>query len=213
MGTDDHSRARAAHIVGERQLTHRMPTERPTIVYVSDFDVESEQPAENRGLLRGGGPARAIVGRLRGESAGPDGNARQIVDLMSDSLVRDLEQGGIPARRLAPGASLPRTGWLVRGVFTEASEGSRVRRAVIGFGAGGTDLEVWVNIADLKNGHPQPFYQLEAVASSRKTPGAIVTKNPYVAAAKFVMSRRDLPRNVKQAAHIIASEIVSRPKQ
>jgi hypothetical protein len=101
----------------------------------------------------------------------------------------------------------------VRGIFTEADEGNRIRRAAIGFGSGGTNLAVWVNLADLKHGRPEPFYQLEANASSRKTPGAIVTKNPYVAAAKFVLSRRDLPKNVKQAAHTIASQIISRAKQ
>jgi hypothetical protein len=41
-------------------------------------------------------------------------------------------------------------------------------------------------------------------------PMAIVTKNPYVAAAKFVISRRDLPKNVRQTAQTIADQIIRR---
>jgi len=73
---------------------------------------------------------------------------------MSESLVQDLNENGISARRLAPGESLPSTGWLVRGVFTEVQEGNRVRRAVIGFGAGKTELHVLVYLDDLANGAP-----------------------------------------------------------
>jgi hypothetical protein len=43
-------------------------------------------------------------------------------------------------------------------------------------------------------------------------PGAIVTRNPYVAAAKFVMSRRDLPKNIRQTAQTIADQIIRRAK-
>jgi hypothetical protein len=43
-------------------------------------------------------------------------------------------------------------------------------------------------------------------------PGAAVTRNPYVAAAKFVMSRRDLPKNIRQIAQTVADQIIRRAK-
>jgi Domain of unknown function (DUF4410) len=138
----------------------------------------------------------------------------QVVDLMSSSLVSDLNRGGVKAVRLPAGEPLPKSGWLVRGVFTEADQGSRASRAEVGFGAGATNLAVPVNVADLQKGKAEPFYRLETQAGSRKMPGgvsmAIVTKNPYVVAAKFVMSRRHLPKNIRQSAQTIADQIISR---
>ncbi|MBV9489183.1 MAG: DUF4410 domain-containing protein [Verrucomicrobia bacterium] len=198
--------------VNSEQLVGHLPAGRPNVVCVADFDVESEQPSNGQGPLQGGGPVRGGLGRLRQQITGAGTSPREVVDLMANSLVDDLNRGGVPARRLAAGTPFPKTGWLVRGIFTEVDAGNRLRRAAIGFGAGGTDLQVWVNVSALEHGQPQAFYQLQTSASSRKTPGAVVTKNPYVAAAKFVMSRRDLPRNVRQTAQTIASQIIRRAK-
>jgi hypothetical protein len=43
-------------------------------------------------------------------------------------------------------------------------------------------------------------------------PGAVVARNPYVAAAKFIMARRDLPKNIRQTAQTVADQIVRRAK-
>ncbi|HEY0791213.1 MAG TPA: DUF4410 domain-containing protein [Chthoniobacterales bacterium] len=203
-------RSSGAQVDRQQTLAH-IPSGRPTAVYVTDFDLESPPASGNDGLLPGGGPVRGAIGRLK-QGAGVTGKSSDIVDLMADSLVRDLNQGGLTASRLASRAPVPRSGWVVRGIFTQADQGNRLRRATIGFGAGGTNLQVLVNVADLQHGRPEPFYQLETSASSRKTPGAIVTKNPYVAAAKFVMSKRDLPKNVKKTAQLVAAQILSRAK-
>jgi uncharacterized protein DUF4410 len=189
------------------------PPPRPAcIVYVQDFKVEKESSTEQESL--GGGRARAMIARLKGAT---EMQSSQVVDLMSSSLVSDLNRGGIKAVRLPAGQPLPKSGWLVRGVFTEVEQGSRALRAEVGFGAGATDLAVLVNVADLQKGKAKPFYRLETQAGSRKMPGgasmAIVTKNPYVAAAKFVMSRRDLPKNIRQSAQTIADQIISGARQ
>ena len=52
-------------------------------------------------------------------------------------------------------------GCLARGIFTEVEEGNRLRRAVIGFGQGKTDLQVFVSLDDLKCGVPKPFYEFD----------------------------------------------------
>jgi hypothetical protein len=64
----------------------------------------------------------------------------------------------------------------------------------------------------LQKGKIEPFYKLEAQAGSRKMPGAVVTRNPYVAAAKFIMSRRDLPKNIRQTAQTVADQIIRHAK-
>jgi hypothetical protein len=199
---------RGAKVVSQENLA-TLPPGRPTIVYVQDFKVEKQSSDNDQAL--GGGRARAIIAQVK-SATGMQGS--QVVDLMSSSLVSDLNRGSVKAVRLAAGQSLPKSGWLVRGVFTEVDQGSRVLRAEVGFGAGATNLAVLVNVADLQKGKSRPFYRLETQAGSRKMPGgapmAIVTKNPYVAAAKFVMSRRDLPKNIRQTAQTIADQIIRR---
>jgi hypothetical protein len=68
--------------------------------------------------------------------AHPEAQASKLVDLMSKDIIADLQKSGHKAQRLAPGDAQPFTGAWVRGVFTEVDEGSRTRRAVIGFGSG-----------------------------------------------------------------------------
>jgi hypothetical protein len=127
---------------------------------------------------------------------------------MSRSLVKELETAGTQARRLGKGEPLPAGGWLVRGVFTSVQEGNRLHRSVIGFGAGHTDIQVVVAIDDLAGGTPKPLYSVETRADSGKVPGAVITLNPYVAAARFVIAGGDLDRNVKQSATQIARQMV-----
>jgi Domain of unknown function (DUF4410) len=184
---------RGANVVSQEDLPS-LPPGRPAIVYVQDFKVEKESSGSDQQTL-GGGRARALIAQAKSATGMQSG---QVVDLMSSSLVSDLNRGGVKAQRLGTGEPRPKNGWLVRGVFTEVDQGSRVLRAEVGFGAGSTDLAVLVNVVDLQKGKLEPFYKLETQAGSRKMPGAIVTKNPYVAAAKFVMSRRDLPKNIRQ---------------
>jgi hypothetical protein len=127
---------------------------------------------------------------------------------MSESLVQDLIDKGISARRLAPGESLPSTGWVVRGVFTEVREGNRLRRAVIGFGAGKTELQVLVYLDDLANGAPRPFAEFNTSADSGDKPSG----GKYAAGAKYMMGRFDLDKNVSQTASAIAADISQRIK-
>ena len=101
----------------------------------------------------------------------------------------------------------------MRGVVTELDEGNQVRRAMVGFGAGGSELELWVSVTDMATSPDAPFYTLEAGDSSGKVPGAIVKFNPYAAAAKFVMSRNATERDVKRTASAIAKSIAEEAKK
>jgi hypothetical protein len=182
---------------------------RPMVVYVGDFDVERVDTGS--GLL----PALAQRHRLLGSllpGAPKDAAAlsRHVVDLMAASLVEDIGKAGIVAVRLPPAGPPPAQGWLLRGVFTEVDQGNRMQRAMIGFGAGQTEIQAVADLEDLAQGPPRPFYDIDANADSRKLPGAIVLRNPYAAAAKFVLAGQDLDRNVRQAAKQIAEAVLAR---
>jgi len=131
---------------------------------------------------------------------------------MSTSLVKDLSKAGFNAVRLPVDARMPTEGWLLRGVFTGVQEGNRLRRAMIGFGEGQTDIQVVANIQDLSKGPPKPLYEIATDAASGDKPGAAPTLvlGPYGAAVRFVMAGKDLDKNVKQTAAQIAERMASR---
>lgn len=204
--------------VSTRRTVGAAPTGKPTVIYVSDFDLNAAAIKSKPGLLP---PPPKLPGvgdmlpPLPGMPKKPEVLARDLVDSMSTSLLKDLNKAGLTARRLKAGESIPTSGWLVRGVFTEVDQGNQLHRAVIGFGAGKTDLQVVVDINDLSQGAPKPFYELKTTADSGKAPGAgpMIVLSPAGAAARFVIAGGDLNRNVKQTASKIATELVERTKE
>lgn len=194
------------------------PKGKPTMIYVSDFDLDASTIKSESGMLPPPPTLPGLLGNvlppLPGTPKDPQVLARDLVDSMSTSLVEDLTEAGVGARRLTPGNPIPTSGWLVRGVFTDVNQGNQLSRAVIGFGAGKTDLQVLVDISDLAQGVPKPFYELNTTADSGKAPGAgpTIVLGPVGLAARFVIAGKDLDRNVKQTASKIAVEVVQRTK-
>jgi len=195
-------------------------TPRPDIVYVTDFELSAAGVTAEPGPL-GAHPRLGILpnGALpNGPLAGihqrndPQTEARHVVDLMAKTLVEDLDKAGLRAERLPAGMPLPAAGWLVRGAFLQVDEGNRLRRAVVGFGAGATELQVATAVDDLAKGTPAAFYELDIDAQSRSLPGAAVTLNPYVVAARFVLAGHDMDGNVKDSAAEIAKSVEARIK-
>jgi len=189
------------------------PLSPPGVIYVEDFDLEAEEiqggPSIAPGRREPFGLRPNIIAGPHSAQKDPAGKARELVDLMATSLVNDLRKLGLNATRPSSGTALPSTGLLVRGVFTQVGEGNQLRRAVVGFGSGETKLEVVVIVDDLVQGSPRPFYEVDTGAESRKLPGAAITMNPYVAGAKYVLSGRDLEKNVTNTASKIAADIAS----
>ena len=203
----------SATVTAERQLGPS-PASAPAMVYVLDFELDAVNVRAQRGILPPPPPPPLGLGNvlpaLPGAPMKPAVRARQVVDLMSKSLVAELTERGMSVRRLGPGEPWPAEGWLVRGVFTTVQEGHQLQRAVIGFGAGQTDVQVLVSVDDLTRGAPKPIYEIDTKADSGKLPGAIITLNPYVAAARFVLSGTDVDRNVKRTAAQIADHMAQR---
>lgn len=200
---------KSAKVTGERNFTAPVSA-KPVIVYVTDFELSAQTVKHEEGLLSGRpGPVGRVGDRLTGASNDPAARARQIVDLMANTLTKELAKAGFDAVRIRPGVPVPAAGWLVRGVFTEVQEGNRLRRAMIGFGQGQTDIQVVTTVDDLSLGPPKPLYEIATDATSGDKPGAAPTLafSPYGAAARFVMSGKDLEKNVKQTAAQIADRM------
>ncbi len=187
-----------------------LPPQTPTI-YVADFELDAADIKSETVLPRvlPGRPRLLPEGPL-GVRHDPQAQARHLVDLMARSVVDELTKAGFSTQRLPSTSVLPGSGWLVRGVFLQVDEGNRLRRAVIGFGAGHTDLQVAATADDLSRGRPAPLYDVDAQARSGHLPGAAVTLNPVVAGARFVLAGSDLDRNVRACAAKIAQAVATR---
>ncbi|HEX9078661.1 MAG TPA: DUF4410 domain-containing protein [Desulfuromonadaceae bacterium] len=191
--------------VKSRTDESRQPTSAPKVIYIQDFDLgydTAKQDAE--------GPGRRILGRLRqSRQSGAEQKAKKLVGIMTGSLVKWFSEKGIVARQPIPGPPLPDSGWLIRGVFTEVDQGKRIVRATIGFGAGSTKMEVYVRISNLADDPDAPFIIFGTEKEPNKVPGAIVTMNPYVAAAKFVMQKNASEKDVKKTAAQIVETVMN----
>jgi Domain of unknown function (DUF4410) len=201
----------SARVTGTQNLS-AAPAGKPAVVYVANFELQAENVKKTSSVLTPLGRSGPVRNFLLGQSDDPQALADKLVNLMADSIVEELAKAGVTAIRLEPGASLPPTGWLVRGVFTEVQQGNRLRRAVVGLGFGGTDLQVETITDSLSNGAPRPFYQIDTSASSGKAPGAAATivLSPLSVPVHFVLTRGDLDKNVKKTAAKIADEVSRR---
>jgi hypothetical protein len=189
--------------VQQESVAPRPQVSLPQVVYVADFRLDAQAQDAGSGVLE-----RPRLLRLPGENQDPAQQAAKIVNLTAQSLTDDLNRAGMPARRLPSGAPLPAAGWLVRGAFTEAAEGNTLRRAVIGFGAGAPEMEVQVAVSDLADRPEAPFVILGTATDPERLPGGLLTRNPYVIAAKFVLEKGVPERDVKATAQAIASKLV-----
>jgi uncharacterized protein DUF4410 len=191
-----------AKIDGRRAI-RTGPVARPAAIYVTDFEIGIQSIEPEKRLP----PAPA------GAAKDPAVRTREVIDLMSASLVEDLTAAGLTARRLPVADPVPADGWVVRGIFTLAGEGSRLHRAVLGSSAAQTPMQVIVALDDLAHGVPKPFYELSTNADGGQQPGAAIALNPYVASAKFALSGGDLENSVKQTASKIADNIAQLVQQ
>lgn len=201
--------------IRNEQLKAPWPAARPTIIYVCDFSLDAANFKENQGI--GDRLPGQRLQRLEQHlplsmaNSDPGQQVEKIVAEMSQNLIKSLKDKGFMAERLAnPNNSLlPRAGWLLQGVFTEVDEGNRLKRATIGFGQGATQMEVQIAVSDLASANPrEPFIVFGTVKDPKKMPGAIVSMNPYVAAAKFVMEKNATEKDIKKTAEQIVEEML-----
>jgi hypothetical protein len=195
-----HVVAGGARVTGESSVA--APRTAPKRVYVQDFKLDVAATQESHEVIP---RPRVLREVLAGD---PATQAQKIVDQMAASLVRDLQAGGVAAERLDAGAPLPAEGWLVRGVFTEAASGEAPRRAIIGFGAGASEMEVQVGISDLTANPEQSFALFGTITDPSRLPGGVVTRNPYVVAAKFALEKGAPQRDIEHTAQLIADELI-----
>jgi hypothetical protein len=69
-------------------------------------------------------------------------------------------------------------------------------------------MEVQVAVSDLAVDPDAPFIIFGTVKDPKQMPGAGVTRNPYVAAAKFILEKNAPEKDVIKTANAIVREIL-----
>jgi hypothetical protein len=196
-----------------------VPNDRkPSIIYVSDFYIDPAD-LEQHTVLPQNGVASRVLSRVRG-TTDPVAKAQELVEILSENIVKTLNQGEVKAERLPDrngaravflprDADLPNQGWIVGGWFTKADEGNAGVRAAVGLGAGSEHVEVQVIVSDLAGTVTEPFLFIGAENQVRRMPGGMITKNPYAIAAKMILSRGATERDVAQEGAAIGKKLLA----
>jgi len=179
---------------------------KPEIVYVRDFMLLSDNVTQPHR-----GPVRSLLREARDTLDDPDQKADQITGDLSQGLVDGLNNKGITAMRYNANSEDPARGWMIEGEFLQFDEGDNLRRATIGLGAGESKMHIKATVRDLAHPSDGPFIVFDPKASSGKMPGGaaamIIAKNPYVMAAKLVLSPHAQNKEIKKLASQIADEL------
>jgi len=151
--------------VKSESRTGAQPVRKPVRIYVADFDAA-------HGDFK-------IVGD---EARNPALFKKHAEKLISDYLVKNLSAHVAPAEAVKDAKGRVRgQGWLVTGQFVRVYTGSRVLRAGVGLGAGGTKMETRVQVRDLAS-RGRPFMTFETTGGSNAMPGLLTSTGPVSAA-------------------------------
>lgn len=139
---------------------------RPQIVLVYPFAVD---PAEVR-------LASGVLAKLNSNDEDPDTKraeiAQDVQGEITNTLVDAFSRMGLPSRAAYPGEVPPPGAIIIQGQIVKINAGNAARRAVIGFGAGQSQVEANIGVLRaLPGGRLRPLESYHAKATSGRTPG------------------------------------------
>lgn len=152
---------------------------RPLRVIVRDFAVSAADVTENQSIFQ----------RMAQPDDPGSEEGRQLAigleaaDVMAEELVAGIRDLGLEAERPQPGAVLYDNDVVIVGSFLDVDEGNRLRRAVVGFGAGASKIDTQVTAFQVDGRTRHKLVEFTTHAQSDKMPGAAVTMGAGAAAA------------------------------
>lgn len=165
---------------------------KPAKIYVAEFGTDS-----------------AIFKIAGTENKDPAAFKKKTAELLNKYVIKGINDHVAPAQATAGTKGVPRNGWLVTGEFVRVNTGSRVLRAGIGLGAGGSKMETRVSVFDM-SGNGQPFLTFETTGGSNAMPGMLTSTSPYGAAWNIVMqSMMGVTDDAARTSRMIAGELNS----
>lgn len=186
----------------------------PHVIYVDSFSIQEtasqpdDEDTQNQrphlfGMLRGG-EQNTLLGQRKQQQQ--EETLQKLPGILQKALIENLNKG---IARAANGTGVQATRWdcwVITGQFLVVDPGNRAMQAGVGFGAGQSHVEVQAQVYTMRD-LDTPFLVFDSKGASGHMPGAVMMMNPYVAAAKFIMSKKEPEKEAKKVAKSIAEEI------
>jgi hypothetical protein len=180
-------------VVGRAQNAAYVSASLP-VMYVEEF-----QPvAQSSG---GFGPLHAIGSGMRAHRV--DSNAAAL----SRAVVKALANAHVAAEAIPTDGPIPKSGWLIRGVFFSLDDGGHLLKIPFLSTNKAPNVEVTVTIADCAKDPNTPFAVI-GTDSVLQGQGAPLGWNPYVVSARFVIHRIEGDHSLDGVAGDIAQKIL-----
>jgi len=133
------------------------PGQAPQTIFVQTFEVEDD-------MVR--------VGRQGKEL---EDFKRSMQQEMTTNLLERIRKYVAPAQAVSAETEAPRGNyWLLTGRFTRVNQGSRLLRGTLGFGSGGTKMDVTATVFDLSGRAPKRFLMIQTTGGTNAMPGAVM---------------------------------------
>jgi Domain of unknown function (DUF4410) len=199
-----------------RQSQDSSPTSVPVLVsYFELFAVGGAPPRRSSPAAQSKKPAATSGTKdapppVLQDTDSPAQQARQLMDLFSDTLVESLQKAGYKAVRRAAsgGTSGTGKGLALRGVFAEPDDLNRIRRAILGSSAPGAKFLLYVGSFNLSRPE-QPLYQLATVQSADSRYGPIITPNAYIPLIKYEIPKNPTEEDVRKVCDDIVRNLTT----
>jgi hypothetical protein len=151
---------------------------RPGRIVVDDFAFSASQVSENTAI------GARILNSFSStpEQQRQDAIGKEAADALAAEVAKQLGALGFTVIRGNATTAYSEGDLLIDGEFVNVSEGNRLRRLVIGFGAGASKLDTQVNVYRVTAGARQPLLQFTTHADSGRMPGAALTMGAGAAA-------------------------------
>ena len=187
------------------------PPSSPIPVLVSDFELSSSAtsapPSPNSSDPAKKPPPKDAPPAVFELSDIPSIQARRLMDFFAVTLIQSLQKAGYASDR-QQGSQVSTNGVLLRGVFAEADAQNRIRRAILGGGAPGAKMLLYVGTFNLAR-PDQPLYQPAVEQNADPRYGPIITVNNYIPLAKFELSKNPTEDEVRKICTQIAQNLTS----
>jgi hypothetical protein len=190
---------------------------RPSVIYVTDFYLDPDQ-LQKESIINRDGIVKKRLDALKPDDD-PSQKAAKLISALSGSIVKGLQDAGqkVEYRPNPSGLrkdfipqdlNLPSEGWLVAGWFSKVDEGNRALSSTVGFGKGSGSIQIEVDVYDLSGNSHEPFLHIGSDSGAKKTPGGLITRNPYTMAAQFVLSKGASEKDVQKQGSQIAKTLL-----
>lgn len=183
---------------GDTSVAQKVP------IYVSDFELiastAAHRPKKSASQEADSKHANLVYADTHPASV----QAHLVVDAFANTLVELLQKDGYTATRQKGKA--PSNGVLLRGVFAEADDKNRIRRAILGGGSLGPQFILYVGTFNLAR-QDQPLYQVAPVQSPDPRYGPVITLNTYIPLAKFNVDKNPSGEDVRKICEEIVSQL------